>query len=77
MQLSLKLIVTVPLHWQKEVKDMYGKDLAMGVLERWPPDEDNDWCAREVYSAKANGKLRRTVDYRNLNRWIKRDAFAT
>ena len=69
--------VTVPLHWQKEVKDMYAKDLAMGVLERSPPDEDNDWCAREVYSAKANGKLRRTVDYRNLNRWIKRDAFAT
>ena len=37
----------------------------------------NDWCFREVYSAKSNGNPRRTVDYRPLNKWVKRDAFAT
>ena len=49
----------------------------LGVLERPPPDEDSEWCFREVYTAKANGEPRRTVDYRQLNKWVKRDAFAT
>lgn len=69
--------VSVPLHWQKSIEEMYARDLAMGVLERPPPDEDNDWCSREVYSAKADGTPRRTVDFRRLNQWVKRNAYAT
>jgi hypothetical protein len=69
--------VLVPFHWQKHIKEQYARDVKMRVLERSPPDEDNDWCFREVYSAKANGDPRRTVDYRPLNRWVKRDAYAT
>ena len=69
--------VSVPLHWQKTIKEQYARDEKMNVLERPPPDEDNDWCFREVYSAKASGEPRRTVDFRPLNRWVKRDAYAT
>ena len=68
---------SIPLHWQTPIKEQYARDMKMGVLERPPPDENNDWCFREVYSAKANGTPRRTVDYRPLNKWVKRDAFAT
>ena len=46
-------------------------------LERPPPDEDSEWCFREVYTSKANGEPRRTVNYQPLNKWVKRDAFAT
>ena len=47
------------------------------MLERPPPGENSDWCFREVYTAKSNGEPRRTVDYRPLNKWVKRDAYAT
>ena len=47
------------------------------MLERPPPGENSDWCFREVYTSKSNGELRRTVDYRPLNKWVKRDAYAT
>ena len=70
--------VSVPLHWQADVREQYLRDeKGLGVLERPPPDDDSDWCFREVYTAKANGEPRRTVDYRPLNRWVKRDAYAT
>ena len=54
--------VSIPLHWQTPIKEQYARDMKMGVLERPPPDENNDWCFREVYSAKANGTPWRTVE---------------
>ena len=70
--------VSVPLHWKEQVKEGLLRDeKGLGVLERPPPDEDSKWCFREVYSGKPNGGVRRTVDYRPLNKWVKRDAFAT
>ena len=70
--------VSVPLHWQANVREQYERDeKGYGVLERPSPDGDNEWCFREVYTAKTNGDPRRTVDYRPLNKWVKRDAFAT
>lgn len=70
--------VSIPIHWQKSVKELYAKDIALGVLEPAPADEDNEWCHREVYIAKGSGEPRRTVDYKpGLNRWVKRDAYAT
>ena len=69
--------VSVPIHWQKPVRELYARDKSMGVLVSPPSGGDNDWCFREVYTAKANGEPRRTVDYRPLNRWVKRDAYAT
>ena len=70
--------VSVPLHWQADIKEQYARDeKGLGVLERPPPNEDSKWCFREVYTAKTNGDPRRTVDYRLLNKWVKRDAYAT
>ena len=70
--------ISIPIHWQKPVKELYAKDLALGVLEPSPTNEDNEWCHREVYIAKSSGEPRRTVDYKpGLNRWVKRDAYAT
>ena len=61
--------VSIPLHWQSGVKEMRKSDeKGLRVLERPPPDEDSEWCFREVYTAKANGDPRRTVDYRPLNK---------
>ena len=70
--------VSQPIHWQASIKDQYKRDeKGLGVLERPPENEDSEWCFREVYTAKANGDPRRTVDYRPLNKWVKRDAYAT
>ena len=69
--------VSVPLNWQADIKEQLARDEALGVIERPPPEEDTDWCFREVYSSKSNGKPRRTGDFRKLNKWVKRDAFAT
>jgi len=69
--------VSIPIHWQKPVRELYTKEKSMKVLKTQQPNEDNEWCFREVYTAKSNGEPRRTVDYRPLNRWVKRDAYAT
>ena len=63
--------VSIPIHWQPAIKEQYAKDEALGVIERPPPNENVDWCFREVYSAKSNGEPRRTVDFRPLNKWVK------
>ena len=70
--------VSVPLNWQADVREQLKRDeKGLKVLERPPPDEDSEWCFREVYTSKANGEPRRTVNYQPLNKWVKRDAFAT
>ena len=69
--------VSYPLHWQADIKEQLSRDNALDVIERPPPEENTDWCFREVYSSKSNGKPGRTVDLGNLNKWVKRDAFAT
>ena len=68
---------SVPLNWQADIKEQLATDEVSDVIERPPPEEDSDWCFREVYSSKSNGKPRRTGDFRKLNKWVKRDAFAT
>ena len=37
-------------------------DVALGVLEKVPPNTPVTWCARLVIATKANGTPRRTVD---------------
>ena len=70
--------VSIPINWQEPIKELYKKDLNLGVIEPAPADEDNEWCHREVYVAKGSGKPRRCIDYKpGLNRWVKRDAYAT
>ena len=43
-------------------------DVALGVLEKVPPNTPVTWCARLVIATKANGTPRRTVDLQALNR---------
>ena len=70
--------VSIPINWQDHIKELYKNDLNLGVIEPAPADEDNEWCHREVYVAKSSGKPRRCIDYKpGLNRWVKRDAYAT
>ena len=58
----------VPLHWQQEVKEGIDNDVALGVLEKVGVDEPTTWCSRMVVCAKKDGRPRRTVDLKALNK---------
>ena len=40
--------VSIPINLQKPIEELYANDLALGVIEPAPADEDNEWCHREV-----------------------------
>ena len=69
--------VTVPLHWQDEVKARLDQDVRLGVLEPVPIWEPVTWCHRMVVCAKKNGKPRRTVDFQQLNKHATRETHHT
>jgi hypothetical protein len=68
---------TIPLHWQDRVHDDLLRDEALGVIERVPYGEPVTWCHRMVVTRKHDGSLRRTVDLSPLNKFCKRETFAT
>ena len=51
------------------------RDVAIGVLEKVPINTPTTWLSKMVITAKANGEPRRTVDYQQLNKHIKRQTF--
>ena len=53
------------------------RDEALGVIERVPYGEPVTWCHRMVITRKHDGSLRRTVDLSPLNKFCKRETFAT
>ena len=55
--------VSVPLHWQADVKKGLDQDVMLGVLEPVPVGEPVTWCHRMVVCAKKNGQPCRTVDF--------------
>ena len=60
---------SIPLHLQQGVKDGLDRDVRMGVLRKVPPDEPvGRYLHRMVVAVKKNGKPRRTVDLKALNR---------
>ena len=67
----------VPLHWQQEVYDDLLRDEALGVIERVPYGDPVTWCHRMVITRKHNGSPRRTVDLSPLNKFCRRETFAT
>lgn len=67
----------VPLHWQKRVYEDLLRDEALGVIERVPYGEPVNWCHRMVVTRKHNGSPRRTVDLSPLNKFCKRETFAS
>ena len=60
--------ITVPLHWEEQVKSDLDRDCALGVLEKVPINTPTTWCARMVVVPKQNGEPRRTVDLQHLNK---------
>ena len=47
--------------------DAIKKDVALGVLEKVPPNTPSTWCHRLVITRKHNGEPRRNVDLKKLN----------
>ena len=43
-------------------------DVALGVLEKVEVDTPDTWCSRMVVVAKKDGKPRRTVDLKAINK---------
>ena len=62
----------VPAHWEKKVKKDLERDVALGVLEKVPPNTPVTWCHRMVLARKHSGDPRRTVDLQPLNKACKR-----
>uniref|UniRef100_A0A1A7ZYR7 ribonuclease H n=1 Tax=Nothobranchius furzeri TaxID=105023 RepID=A0A1A7ZYR7_NOTFU len=67
----------LPLHWQQRVHDDLPRDESLGVIERVPYGEPVTWCHRMVVTQKHDGTPRRTVDISPLNKFCKRETFAT
>ena len=68
---------SIPLHWQDQVQKDLIRDEALGILERVPHGEPSIWCHRMVITRKHDGTPRRTVDLSPLNKFCKRETFAT
>ena len=67
----------VPIHWQQKVHQDLMRDEALGVIERVPYGEPVTWCHRMVVTRKHDGSPRRTVDLSPLNKFCRRETFAT
>eukprot|EP00745_Piridium_sociabile_P016047 TRINITY_DN23877_c0_g1_i16.p1 TRINITY_DN23877_c0_g1~~TRINITY_DN23877_c0_g1_i16.p1 ORF type:complete len:1035 (+),score=142.70 TRINITY_DN23877_c0_g1_i16:69-3173(+) len=67
----------VPLHWQERVHSDLLRDEALGVIEKVPYGEPVSWCHRMVVTRKHDGTPRRTVDLSPLNKFCKRETFAS
>ena len=67
----------IPLHWQEQVHKDLIRDEALGVIEKVPYGEPVTWCHRMVVTRKHDGSPRRTVDLSPLNKFCKRETFAT
>ena len=61
----------------KESKADLDRDVRLGVIEKVPQGEINEWCSRMVITPKANGKPRRTVDFQELNKATLREVHHT
>ena len=59
--------LTIPKHWEAEVRKQLEEDVKRGVLRQVPAGEATEWCSRMVVTSKKNGQPRRTVDYQPLN----------
>ncbi|RDH89254.1 MAG: hypothetical protein DIZ77_16200 [endosymbiont of Seepiophila jonesi] len=69
--------ISVPLHWQEQVKADLDRDIALGVIEPVPVGEPMTWCSRMVITRKKSGGPRRCVDYQALNKFCSRETHHT
>ena len=59
--------VSIPVHWQQQVKEELDRDVRLGVIEPVPLGDPVTWCSRMVVCPKSDGSPRRTVDLQALN----------
>ena len=69
--------ITVPKHWENEVKRQIDEDVRAGILRPVPTGDVTEWCARMVVVGKKDGTPRRTVDFQKLNSFCKRETHHT
>ena len=69
--------VSIPIHWQDNVKAGLDRDERLGILEPVPVGEPVTWCHRMVICVKKNGKPRRTVDMQSLKQHATKETHHT
>ena len=69
--------IPLPLHWRADVKAGLDRNVLLGVIEPVPVFEPVTWCHRMVVCAKKDGKPRRTVDFKPLNKHATRETHHT
>jgi hypothetical protein len=60
--------VSIPIHWQAQVKEELDRDVRLGVIEPVQMGEPTAWCSRMVVCSKSDGSPRRNVDLQAINR---------
>ena len=64
---------TVPIHYREPVSEQIKQDLDRKVIERVEPGVPTIWQARMHVVAKPDGTPRRTIDFKHLNKYCKRE----
>ena len=63
----------VPIHLMDKARTQIQKMKDLGVVER----SDSEWCSPVVLVKKPNGEIRVAIDFREVNKIARRDAFPT
>ena len=69
--------IPIPLHWKDEVKAQLDRDEDMGIIQKVPVGEANEWCMRMITVPKADGSPRRTIDFQAINKSCLRETHYT
>ena len=59
--------IPIPHHWKAEAKASLDRDVERGILKRVDVNTPVSWCAQMIMVEKADGSLRRVVDYQHLS----------
>ena len=65
------------LHWQQQVHADLLRDIALGILEKVRHGEPTQYYHHMVITIKHDGTSRRTVDFSQLNKFCRREIFAS
>ena len=64
---------TVPIHFREAVKEQLKQDVEKGVIEPVKSGVPTIWQARMQVVGKPDGTPRRTIDFKHLNKYCKRE----
>ena len=68
---------SIPLHWQHRVYEDLFRDQALGVIKHVPYGKPVTWCHCMVITRKHDCSPRHTADLLPLNKYCKRETFAS